>query len=171
MAPLSSRRLHSIPSAAGDGDPLWLRIAEAAGREPSAAPQATLRLFTALLDFMPDDDPRTLYYLGQAYFAAGGMDAAASFLEFSLKHGLQGHLRGLAYLQLASSLRRIDRVAEALEWLDAGERDRGVREFCDDLVAFRIVILHDTGQDAAAVHVAVHHLSPHLGSVVPDLLP
>lgn len=164
------RHLHSVPRANAP-EPLWLQIAEAASAGRPRDHAATLRLFTALLDFMPTDDPRTLYYLGHAYAQADNPVAASSFLEFSLKRGLAAPDRGRAYLELASTLRHIDHVADALEWLDAGIADPASKSFADALTAYQVVILHDSEQYRAAAHAAIQRLAPHLGRYIPDPLP
>ncbi|MFT8636922.1 MAG: tetratricopeptide repeat protein [Pseudoclavibacter sp.] len=164
------RHLHSVPEA-GAPEPLWLQIAEAASAGRPRDHTATLRLFTALLGFMPAEDPRTLYYLGHAYAQAGNPVAASSFLEFALKKGLAAPVRGQAYLELASALRHIDRVAAALEWLDAGIADPANAPFADALTAYQVVILHDSEQYRAAAHAAIQRLAPHLDQYIPDSLP
>ena len=165
------RHLYSVPSGDDADTPLWLQVANAATAARPRDHAATLRLFKVLIDYMPTDDPRTLYYLGHAYLRAGNPMAAASFLEFALKKGLPSPNRGRARLELASALRQIDHVAEALECLDSGMDDPASSAFADALAAYKIVILHDSGQHRTAAHTAVFRLAPHLGRLVDDPLP
>lgn len=171
MSALARRHLHSVPAGAGAAEPLWLQVAEAAERAQPTDPCATFRLMGQLLEFMPQDDPRTLYHLGHAAMRAENYAAATTFLEFSIKRGITAPHRGVAYLELTSALRRIDQVSTALEYLEQGMHDAEIGSFADDLAAFEVVILHDAGQHRAAAHTAVSRLSPHLDELIPDLLP
>jgi hypothetical protein len=64
-------------------------------------------------------------------------------------------------IQLASSLRNLDEIAESVDLL-AAERDQPTDRLDDAVSAFLALALVDSGREREAVSVALAALAPHL---------
>ena len=73
--------------------------------------------FRLLFDESPDD-PRVLYEYGGAFDSAGREDEAIPLYRQALEKGLSSDYLPLLYLQLASSLRNVGQLAEAITILE-----------------------------------------------------
>src|SRR6185369_6644024 len=77
--------------------------------------------FKLLLDEYPDD-PRVLYEYGGAFDSAGREHEAIPLYRQALAKGLSGDYLPGFYLQMASTLRNIGELAEAVTILEAACR-------------------------------------------------
>ncbi len=100
-----------------------------------------------LVDRLPGD-PRALYELAGTLDSAGEEPAAAPLYEAALSGGLAAPLRHLCQIQLASTLRNLERADEALVLLD-----EVLSQYPDSVGAhaFRALVLHDLGRSDEAV--------------------
>src|SRR5258706_174635 len=73
--------------------------------------------FRLLFDEYPDD-PRVLYEYGGAFDSAGREDEAIPLYRKALANGLSGDYLPQLYLQLASSLRNVGQLDEAITMLE-----------------------------------------------------
>ncbi len=128
--------------------------------------------FRALIDGLaaelPDGDPVAAFERACAWDSTGHSDRAVSLYRWALDHGLTGYRRRRAVIQMASSLRNVGRVDEAVAVLEA-ERgidpatlDAGTRSLADAISAVLALCLADSGREREAVSVAVAALAAHL---------
>jgi hypothetical protein len=110
---------------------------------------------------LPDESPIRPFELASAFDSTGHSDQAVPRYREALALGLDGIRRRRAVIQLASSLRNLDRAAESATML-AAERARGSDELDDAVSAFLALALADTGREREAVSVALQALAPHL---------
>jgi tetratricopeptide (TPR) repeat protein len=96
-----------------------------------------------------------------AFDSTGDPDRAVPLYREALEIGLDGERRRRAVIQLASSLRILDRVSESLELLKA-ERERPSDRLDDAVSAFLALALASNGREREAVSVALGALAPHL---------
>ncbi|WP_438352817.1 tetratricopeptide repeat protein [Microbacterium sp. CJ88] len=109
-----------------------------------------------------DDDPRALFERAGARDSAGREEDAEALYRRALDGGLDGEHRPQAVIQLASALRNLGKIDEALGML-RGEYERTPRDaFHDAAAAFYALALSSAGHDREAVSVALTALAPHL---------
>jgi cyanophycin synthetase len=149
--------LHGRGATSDDPDAIRRKVVRARGEheceDEIAAlwelPDAMARLHAAvaLYDAHPGD-ARLTYELAGAHDSAGDEAAAVPLYEEALAAGLREPHRHLAQLQLASSLRNLGRLDEAVAVID----DVSARH-PDSLgvAAFRALVHHDAGQSTGAL--------------------
>jgi tetratricopeptide (TPR) repeat protein len=133
---------------------LWTRFDEYTEDEFLAAMER-------LVATRPADDPVALYEHGSAYDSIGREELAVAKYRRALAAGLPGQLHRQATIQLASSLRNLDRYEEAVELLTA-ELARDSDDLDDAIRAFLALALTSAGREREAVSVALTALAPHL---------
>lgn len=108
------------------------------------------------------EDPVALFERASARDAAGLEAEAEPLYRSALERGLSGDLRTQAIIQLASTIRNLNRVDESLELL----RDEYLRgpdaPLHDEVAAFYALALVTGGNAAVAASVALSALAPHL---------
>lgn len=120
----------------------------------------TIDAFERLLGEHPGN-PRLLYEVGGSYDTAGEEQTAVGFYTRALELGLDGRLRRQCLLQLASTLRNLDRLDESLEMFD-----RAIAEFPDSpsLPVFKALTLHAAGRPNAGFALLLETIADHLES-------
>jgi hypothetical protein len=109
----------------------------------------------------PPEDPAATFEHAAALDSTGHSDLAVPLYEHALELGLTGLRRRRAVIQLASSLRNLDRAAESIALLTP-ELDAGSDELDDAVRAFLALALVDAGREREAVALALTALAPHL---------
>lgn len=122
--------------------------------------QPTIDAFERLLAAHPGN-PRLLYEVGGSYDTAGEEESAVGYYTRALELGLTGILRRQCLLQLASTLRHLDRFEESLALLE-----RGIAEFPDSpsLPVFQALTLHAAGRTDEAFALLLSTIADHLDS-------
>jgi tetratricopeptide (TPR) repeat protein len=110
---------------------------------------------------LPADSSVAAFERACAFDSTGHPDRAVPLYRRALELGLEGGRRRRAVIQLASSLRNLDRVSESLELLTA-EVERPSDRLDDAVSAFLALALVDSGREREAVSVALSALAPHL---------
>ncbi|MGN6760996.1 MAG: tetratricopeptide repeat protein [Leifsonia sp.] len=123
---------------------------------------ATLAAIDALVGERPANDPEALFEAAGARDFAGREADAEPFYRAALAHGLAEPYRGQAIVQLASTLRNLERPAEALSLLRDFLADEPAHPLADAARAFAALALFDDGMPADALREALAALTPHL---------
>jgi tetratricopeptide (TPR) repeat protein len=127
-----------------------------------AGEQRTLEAIDLLVAERPATDANALFEAASARDFAGREADAEPFYRAALAHGLTEPQRGQAIIQLASTLRNLDRPVEALGVLrDFLEAEPG-HPLADAAHAFSALALFDDGMPADALREALLALQPHL---------
>lgn len=108
-----------------------------------------------------EDDPVALFERAGARDSAGLEAEAEELYRRALDGGLSDALRTRAVIQLASTIRNLGKVDEALELL-ATEYARPSDELRDEAAAFYVLALVSAGQERLAASIALETLAPHL---------
>lgn len=124
--------------------------------------QATLDAIDALVAERPANDPEALFEAASGRDFAGREADAEPFYRAALAHGLAEPYRGQAIVQLASTLRNLDRPAEALSLLRDFLGAEPEHPLTDAARAFAALCLFDDGMRADALREALGALAPHL---------
>jgi tetratricopeptide (TPR) repeat protein len=109
----------------------------------------------------PGDDPAAVFEHAAALDSTGNSDLAVPLYRQAIDLGLTGMRRRRAAIQLASSLRNLDRAAESIALLTP-ELDAESDELDDAVRAFLALALVDAGREREAVALALTALAPHL---------
>ena len=96
-----------------------------------------------------------------AFDSTGHSDRAVPLYWEAIERGLTGERQRRAVIQLASSLRNLDRSEESVALLTA-ERKAGSDTLDDAVVAFLALALVDVGREREAASLALEALAPHL---------
>jgi tetratricopeptide (TPR) repeat protein len=123
----------------------------------------TVAAVLAIAAERPEGDPAALYETAGAYDFAGREDEAEPLYRRALTAGLAEPERSRATVQLASTLRNLDRPAEAVQLLRDLLADRPDDPLAADARAFAALALHDLGLHAEALRESLTALAPHLG--------
>jgi hypothetical protein len=115
----------------------------------------------ALADELPEGDARGLFELACAHDSTGHEAEAERLYRAAMDAGLTGIRRRRAAIQYASTLRNLDRAADAARILFA-ERQAGSDELDDAVAAFLALALVDLGREREAAALALGALAPHL---------
>lgn len=110
---------------------------------------------------LPADSAIGLFERGSALDSTGHSDRAVPLYRAALDAGLVGERRRRATIQMASSLRNVGEVNEAIELLSA-EVGAETDNLDDAVRAFLALALADAGREREAVGVALAALSSHL---------
>lgn len=103
---------------------------------------------------LPDGDPVAAFERGGSWDSTGHPDRAVPLYRAALAGGLDPDRRRQAVIQLASSLRNLGDVAEAVTLLQA-ERDRGSDDLDDAVRVFLALALTDAGREREAVALLI----------------
>lgn len=122
---------------------------------------AFLTLIENLVEELPPGEPDGLYERAAALDSTGHPDLAAPLYRQALDAGLGGSRRRRAVIQMASSLRNLDRAQESVDLLTA-ELTAGSDELDDAAKAVLALALTDVGREREAVSIAVGALARHL---------
>jgi tetratricopeptide (TPR) repeat protein len=110
---------------------------------------------------LPADSAVAAFERACAFDSTGHPDRAVPLYRQALERDLDGERRRRAVIQLASSLRNLDQIAESVDLLTA-ERDQPTDRLDDAVSAFLALALVDSGREREAVSVALAALAPHL---------
>ena len=127
-----------------------------------AGEDATLAAIDELVAERPVTDAEALFEAAGARDFAGREVDAEPFYRAALAHGLVEPYRGQAIVQLASTLRNLDRPAEALILLRDFLAAEPEHPLADAARAFAALALFDDGMRADALREALAALAPHL---------
>jgi tetratricopeptide (TPR) repeat protein len=122
-------------------------------------PEAALSEMAALISERPGDDPEALYEWASVHDFLEQETEAVPLYQRALELGLTGSRRPQAVIQLASSLRNIGEPEAAVRLLEGAESDSSIEPAAR---AFLALALHDCGQHAQALQVALQALAPTL---------
>jgi hypothetical protein len=118
-------------------------------------------LIEKLAGELPPGDPDGLFERAAALDSTGHSDLAVPLYQQGLGAGLAGERRRRAVIQMASSLRNLDRSQESVALLTAELRNGS--DHLDDAVKTVLALaLTDVGREREAVAVAVEALAAHL---------
>jgi hypothetical protein len=118
-------------------------------------------LIEKLVEELPPGDPDGLFERAAALDSTGHSDLAVPLYQQALDAGLAGERRRRAVIQMASSLRNLDRSQESVALLTAELRNGS--DHLDDAVKTVLALaLTDVGREREAVAVAVGALAAHL---------
>ncbi|QEO15820.1 tetratricopeptide repeat protein [Agromyces intestinalis] len=109
-----------------------------------------------------DDDARAVFERAGARDSAGRPDEAVPLYRRSLELGLDDEHRPQAIVQLASSIRNLGDVDEALRLIEAEHRDHPEAPYRDEVAAFLALVLVSAGDARRGASVALTALAPHL---------
>jgi tetratricopeptide (TPR) repeat protein len=108
----------------------------------------------------PTDDARALFERAGARDSAGLESEAESLYRAALAAGLDDEHRPQAVIQLASTLRNLGRIDEAVDMLREEHARAGA--FADAAAAFLALALVSRGDALEGAAVALTALAPHL---------
>jgi tetratricopeptide (TPR) repeat protein len=123
---------------------------------------ALIARIDALAAERPADDPVALFHAAGARDSAGLEDDAEPLYRRALDLGLEEPLRGEATIQLASTLRNLERVDEAIALLEALVAEEPRHPLADSANAFLALCLSSRGDDRGALALALTTLAPLL---------
>ncbi|MGI8482057.1 MAG: tetratricopeptide repeat protein [Chthoniobacterales bacterium] len=115
----------------------------------------------ALATELPANNAVAAFERASSLDSTGYSDLAVPLYRKALELGLAGERRRRAVIQMASSLRRIDRAPESVALLTA-EPSAGSDDLDDAVSAFLALALVDVGREREAVALALKALSRHL---------
>jgi tetratricopeptide (TPR) repeat protein len=120
----------------------------------------TIQAFRELLSEHPND-ARLNYEVGGSYDTDGQEQLAVSYYTRALEFGLDGDMRRRCLLQLASTLRNLDRVEESLVMFD-----EAIAEYPDSpsLKVFKALTLHASARANAGFALLLTTIADHLDS-------
>jgi hypothetical protein len=114
-----------------------------------------------LVEELPPGEADGLFERAAALDSTGHSELAVPLYRQALKAGLAGERRRRAVVQMASSLRNLDRSQESVALLTA-ELTAGSDHLDDAVKAVLALALTDVGREREAVSIAVGALAPHL---------
>jgi hypothetical protein len=136
-------------------------MADAWASMPDRDEAEFLTLIETLVEELPPGDPDGLFERGAALDSTGHSDLAVPLYQQALEAGLAGERRRRAVIQMASSLRNLDRSQESVALLTA-ELEAGSDHLDDAVRTVLALALTDVGREREAVSVAVQALAAHL---------
>jgi hypothetical protein len=123
---------------------------------------ARVRVIDAIAAERPESDARALFERAGARDSAGLEAEAEPLYRAALEGGLDEDVRAQAVIQLASTIRNLGKLDEALDLLRAEyERDPDA-PLHDAVAAFYALALVSSGNAVRAASVALSALAPHL---------
>lgn len=140
----------------------WQDRVDAVWADDTLAPDDVVRAIDTLASERPADDPVALFERAGARDSAGRESEAEVLYRRALELGLDDERRARATIQLASTIRNLGQVPEALALLrEEYERAPGT-PMHDAAAAFYALALVSAGQADRAASVALRALAPHL---------
>jgi hypothetical protein len=120
-----------------------------------------LTMIEGLVEELPPGDPDGLFERAASLDSTGHSDLAVPLYRQALEAGLAGERRRRAVIQMASSLRNLDRSQESVALLTA--ELSAASDHLDDAVRTVLALaLTDVGREREAVSIAVGALAAHL---------
>jgi hypothetical protein len=120
-----------------------------------------LSLMEKLVEELPPGDPDGLFERASSLDSTGHADLAVPLYQQALDAGLGENRRRPAVIQMASSLRNLNRSQESVALLTA-ELNAGTDDLDDAVKTVLALALTDVGREREAVSVAVGALAAHL---------
>ncbi len=140
----------------------WQERIDAAWADDTVDDEQRIAVIDEIAAERPEGDARALYERGGARDSAGHEAEAELLYRAAFAAGLDEATRRRAVVQLASTLRNLDRTPEALTMLrDEYENSRG-DGFDDAVAAFYALTLASSGEALQAASIALETLAPHL---------
>lgn len=140
----------------------WQERVDAVWADDALAPDEVITAIDALASEWHPDDPVALFERAGARDSAGRESEAETLYRRALELGLDDERRARATIQLASTIRNLGQVTEALSLLrEEYERAPGT-PMNDAAAAFYALALVSAGQADRAAAVALLALAPHL---------
>lgn len=140
----------------------WATRVDAVWADGSLSDLERISAIDALAAERDADDPRALFERAGARDSAGIEAEAEELYRAALSRGLPEEQRSQAVIQLASTLRNLGRVDEALELLEAEYAHTEGTALHDAVAAFLALALVSAGEPERAAAVALQALAPHL---------
>ena len=137
------------------------QVADAWASLDEGAEAEFLTLIENLVEELPPGEPDGLFERAAALDSTGHSDLAVPLYGQALEAGLTGERRRRAVIQMASSLRNLDRAQESVALLTA-ELRAGSDTLDDAVRAVLALALTDVGREREAVSVAVGALARYL---------
>jgi hypothetical protein len=120
-----------------------------------------LTLVEKLVEELPPDAPEGYFERACALDSTGHSDLAVPLYQQALAGGVTGERRRRSVIQMASSLRNLDRSQESVALLTE-ELEQPSDHLDDAATAVLALALTDVGREREAVSLAVGALAPHL---------
>ena len=140
----------------------WQQRVDAVWADESLTPDETITAIDRLAAERSADDAVALFERGGARDSAGREADAEGLYRRALELGLDDERRTRCVIQLASTIRNLGKVDEALALLRVEyERDPGT-PMNDAAAAFYALALVSAGEPDRAASVALRALAPHL---------
>ncbi|MCK6065543.1 MULTISPECIES: tetratricopeptide repeat protein [Microbacterium] len=140
----------------------WATRVEAVWADAALSDLERIAAIDALAAQRDADDPRALYERAGARDSAGMEEDAEPLYRAALRGPLAPDVRTQAVIQLASTLRNLGRVDEALGLLEAEYAHTEGTALHDAVAAFLALALVSAGESERAAAVALQALAPHL---------
>ena len=109
-----------------------------------------------------DSNARAVFERAGARDSAGRPDEAVPLYRRALELGLDEEHRPQAVVQLASSVRNLGDIDEALRLIESEHRDHPGAPYRDEVAAFLALALVSAGDARRGASVALTALAPHL---------
>ncbi|WP_345750374.1 tetratricopeptide repeat protein [Microbacterium rhizophilus] len=139
----------------------WQHRIDAVWQDRALSDEDRITRIDALAAELGADHPVALFERAGARDSAGREAEAEPLYRRAIERGLDDGRRARATIQLASTIRNLGKVDEALALLEA-ERARGSADLRDELAAFTALTLVSAGDPVRAVSLALTALAPHL---------
>ncbi|SIR52190.1 tetratricopeptide repeat protein [Microbacterium sp. RURRCA19A] len=140
----------------------WQDRVDAVWDDESLTDEQVVERIDALAGERPEDDAVALFERAGARDSAG-LEAEAELLyRRALDGGLDDERRTRATIQLASTIRNLGKVDEALAMLRAEYETEPRGPLHDEAAAFYALALVSSGEAARAASIALETLAPHL---------
>lgn len=138
------------------------RIADVWASASSMAELDVLASIDALVAERDPEDARAAFEAASARDFVGLETEAEPMYRRAIELGLEPGIHEQAVIQLASTLRNLDRTTEAIRLLEALLAEHPDDEWTSPAAAFLALALASRGDDRAAASVALTALSAHL---------
>ncbi|NYE20218.1 tetratricopeptide repeat protein [Microbacterium immunditiarum] len=140
----------------------WDERIAAVWADETASDEEVIARIDALASERPDDDARALFERAGSRDSAGLEAEAEPLYRAALEAGLDDEHRPQAAIQLASTLRNLDRTDEAIRMLRAELDREPPSPLRDEAAAFLALALVSAGHEREGASVALRALAPHL---------
>ncbi len=140
----------------------WQERIDAAWADDALGDAERVDRIDALAAELDPGDARGLFERAGARDAAGLEAEAEPLYRAALRAGLDDERRAQAVIQLASTLRNLDRVDEAIRMLRAEVSREPASPLRDEAAAFLALALVSNGEAVEGASVALRTLAPHL---------
>lgn len=141
----------------------WQRRVDAVWQDRELTDDARIDAIDVLARELGDDHPVALFERAGARDSAGREGEAEPLYRAALAAGLDPARRTRAVIQLASTIRNLGKVDEALQMLSAEYAASRGSALADEAAAFYALALASSGDATRGLSVALTALAPHLG--------